>query len=310
MALKTSLTGSYPPIKAEKPNRQLSEPELDSLVYKSIQRAVKDQIELGIDILVDGQVRDDIVSIFCRHIPGFSGSTLPYRVVGPIRPAEQSITVSDYLTAKEFAGGKPIKVHVTGPMTIVRGSVVDPESGYSDKTDPQLVMDVASALGQEVRYLVKAGANIVQIDEPVLADGTDLDLAFRAMEKIVKIGEIPFPALHACGNVCGILGKVLTQAPVKAVSIEGIWLKREELVNINRDSLLRSGKKIGLGCISVSDYKVEKLRTVENFIDQMIHQLGEENIWAIMPNCGLRLMPIDTAREKLSVMTAAARKFG
>lgn len=310
MALKTSLTGSYPPIKADKLYRYLPDSEVDSLVRESTERAVKDQIELGIDILVDGQVRDDIVSIFCRHTPGFSGNTLPYRIVEPIRPSEKPITLSDFLIAKELTNGKPIKAHITGPMTIARGSVVDPKSGYSGKTDPNLVMDIAVALGTEARSLVAAGAEIVQIDEPVLADGTDLDMAFKSMEKIIEIGEIPFPALHACGNVCGILHRVLDSAPVKAISIEGEWLRHEELLDINSEHLRRSRKQIGLGCISVSNYKVEKNRTIENFIDQMIQRLGEENIWAIMPNCGMRIMPIDKTKEKLRVMVTAARKFG
>jgi 5-methyltetrahydropteroyltriglutamate--homocysteine methyltransferase len=310
MALKTSSTGSYPPIDSEKPRRDLSEAELDVLVRKSIERALKDQMELGIDILVDGQARDDIVSLFCKHIPGFSGNTLPYRVVKPIRPSEQPITLSDYLYARELANGKALKAHITGPMTVAKGSDVGPESGYSGKTDPKLIMDIAEALGMEARSLVDAGAEMVQIDEPMLGDVRDLDMAVQAIKKILEIGKIPFPALHVCGNVGGILHQLLDRAPVRAISMEGNWLRHEELVDINNATLRSSGKQIGLGCISVSDYRVEKTRTVENFIDQMIQRLGEENIWAVTPNCGLRLMPVEKAKMKLQVMVAAARKFG
>jgi 5-methyltetrahydropteroyltriglutamate--homocysteine methyltransferase len=310
MALKTSLIGSYPPIDGAKPYRQLPESDFEALVQKSIERAIKDQMDLGIDILVDGQVRDDAVSLFCRHIPGFSGNTLPYRVVQLVRPSEQPITLSDYLFAKELADGKPLKAHLTGPMTIAKGSDVDPASGYSGKTDPRLIMDIAEALGMEARYLVEKGAEIIQIDEPMLGNASDLDMAFQAMKKIIEIGKIPFPALHACGNVGGIFHQLLDHSPVRAISMEGNWLRQEELADINNETLRRSGKQIGLGCISVSDYKVEKNRTVENFIDQMVQRLGVENIWAIVPNCGLRLMRVDTARSKLEVMVAAAHKFG
>jgi len=306
MALRTSTTGSWPPTyDPDKPIRNLPAEEQDRIVHESIERAVRDQIELGIDILVDGQVRDDIVSLLASKLPGYVGSTLPYRAVGPIRPANEPITVEDYLYAKQLVGDRPLKAHITGPMTMARGTLVE-TSTYKDRNDPKLVRDLARALGQEARFLVQAGAEIVQIDEPVLADGVDLELAFEAMKQIIEIGGIPFPALHACGNVTMILDDVLTRSPVKMVSIEGAWLKYDELSHINRDYLTRCGKQIGLGCIQVSDYKIERKRQVQNFLDQMVVRLGEENIWAVMPNCGLRPVPHEVVRKKLQVMVEAA----
>jgi 5-methyltetrahydropteroyltriglutamate--homocysteine methyltransferase len=311
MSLKTSLTGSFPP--EYNPNvatiRYLPEHEQEDIVRRSTERAVRDQIALGLDFLVDGQVRDDITSIFCTGIPGFSGNNLPYRVTGRIRPSEQSITVSDYLIAKELAGGRPLKAHLTGPMTIAKEAVIDSQSGYSGRDDPKLIHDIAHALGQEARFLVEAGAEIVQIDEPVLADGIDLDIAFDAMRRIIELGQIPFPALHACGNVCNILDAVLTRSPVRMVSLEGSWLRYDELAHIDRGYLARCGKQIGLGCISVADYTVERHRSVESFLDQMVIRLGADNIWAIMPNCGFRLMPYEKAIEKIEVMVKAAHSL-
>jgi len=309
MALKTSTTGSWPPTyDPDKPIRHLPVEEQDRIVHESIERAVRDQIELGIDILVDGQVRDDIVSLLAPKLPGYAGSTLPYRAVGPIQPADEPITVRDYLYAKQLAGDRPVKAHITGPMTMARGTLVE-TSTYKDRNDPKLVRDLARALAQEARFLVHAGAEIVQIDEPMLADGVDLELAFEAMKQIIEIGEIPFPALHACGNITMISDDILTRSPVKMVSIEGAWLKYDELSHINRDYLTRCGKQIGLGCIQVSDYKVERIRQIQNFLDQMMVRLGEENIWAVMPNCGLRPVPYEVARKKLQVMVEAARSL-
>jgi len=274
MPLKTSLTGSYPPIESPQPYRLLPKPQQNSLVLKSIQRAMNDQIELGIDILVDGQVRDDIVSLFFSHLPSINGENLPYHLVGKIKPTDEPITLDDYLSAKKLVGNIPLKAHITGPITLARSLVVDIESPYTSKTDPQLIDDLAVMLGEEAKHLVKAGAETVQIDEPVLADGADLDIAFMAMRKIIEIGEIPFPALHACGNVSDVLHSILAEAPIKAVSIEGSWLKREELLDIDKKMLKKYDKLIGLGCISVPDYKIETLRSVQNFIDQMITRLS------------------------------------
>lgn len=310
MTLKTSTTGSWPPTyDPDKPIRHLPDDDQDRIVHESIERAIRDQIELGIDILVDGQVRDDIVSLIAFKLPGYLGRTLPYRAVSRIQPAEGSITVQDYLYAKNLAGGRPLKAHITGPMTLARATLVDTESPYSGRNDPQLILDLAQALGQEAHYLVEAGAEIVQIDEPALADGVDLELAFKAMEQIIEIGEIPFPALHICKNVTRILDAVLTRSPVKMVSIEGNWLRHDELSHVNQDYLSRCGKQIGLGCIEVRQYSVERLTSVQNFMDLMLERLGEDHIWAAMPNCGLRYVPHDVALKKIKVMVTAAKSL-
>jgi 5-methyltetrahydropteroyltriglutamate--homocysteine methyltransferase len=310
MSLKTSTTGSWPPTyDPDKPIRHLPAKEQDRIVHESIERAIRDQIELGIDILVDGQVRDDIVSLLASKLPGYEGRTLPYHAVDRIRPADEPITVQDYLYAKKLAGDRPLKAHITGPMTLARATLVDAESPYKSRNDRNLVLDLAQALGQEARYLVKAGAAIVQMDEPALADGVDLDLAFEAMKQIVEIGEIPFPGLHVCKNVTRILDDVLTHSPAKMISMEGSWLRRDELSHINRDYLSRCGQQTGLGCIEVRNYAVERLTAVQNFLDFMVARLGEEHIWAAMPNCGLRPLPHEAVFRKLRVMVSAAKSL-
>jgi len=308
MPLKTSSTGSWPPIyNLEEGIRHLPVEEQERIVRESIKKAVEDQIELGIDILVDGQVRDDIVFLFASKLPGYQEQTFPYHVVGRIQPADEPITVQDYLYAKELAGDRPVKAHLTGPMVMERVTAVGVDSDYAGKHDPKLVLDIAKALGQEAKFLVEAGAEIVQIDELILAQGVDLDLAFEAMRQIIEIGEIPFPAIHACGNVTKILDDILTKSPLKMVSIEGGWLNHAELRHINGEYLARCGKQIGLGCIGVSDYTIDKLSRVQQFLGEMVDRLGEENIWAAMPDCALRPVSREIARKKIEVMVQAAR---
>ena len=94
--------------------------------------------------------------------------------------------------------------------------------------------------------------------------------------------------------------------PVKMVSMEGEWLRSDELSHINRDYLSHCGKQIGLGCIKVRNYSIDRLTSVQNFLDLMVAKLGEEYIWAAMPNCGLRPVPREVALKKLKVMVSAA----
>lgn len=309
MSLKTSTTGSWPPMfDSNKPIRHLPIEEQDRIVHESIERAINDQIELGIEILVDGQVRDDIVSIIASKLPGYKGEGLPYRAVDRIRPSDGPITAPDYLYAKNLTD-RPLKAHITGPITLARATLVDTDSPYKSRNDPDLILDLAQALGEEARYLVEAGAEIVQIDEPALADGVDLALAFEAIKNIIEIAEISFPALHICKNVTKILDDVLIRSPIKMVSLEGEWLRDDALGHIDRAYLSRCGKQIGLGCIDVRNYTIERLTSVQNFLDLMMDRLGEEQIWAVMPNCGLRPIPHAVALKKLKVMVSAAKSL-
>jgi 5-methyltetrahydropteroyltriglutamate--homocysteine methyltransferase len=309
MAPKTSLTGSYPPVhNPEKPIADIAPEKFEQLVRDGIERAIKDQIQIGIDYLVDGQIRNDIVSLFVNNLPGFDSLGSFYKITGKICPAEIPFTVNDYAYARQYAGNHSVKAHITGPMTISRVCQVDPSSPYTSRNDPKLIEDLAIALGQEAKALVEAGAQIVQIDEPVLQDGVSLKVAFEALKKIIEIGQIPIPSLHICGNVSQILPEVLDQALVKIVSMEGVWLTEDRLMHIDENYLKSRNKQIGLGCIQVSDYKLDRLTKVQNFLDQMTHRLGE-SIWAITPNCGMRVMPYETAKQKLELMVKAARSI-
>ncbi|MBO6275390.1 MAG: methionine synthase, partial [Methanobrevibacter sp.] len=93
----------------------------------SIKQAVFSQLDAGVDIISDGQVRGDMVSSFSKFIPGFKiedGNTF---IVPKIRNPTGEISVKDLLYAKSlikqyYKGsipeGKGIKGIVTGPSTI------------------------------------------------------------------------------------------------------------------------------------------------------------------------------------------------
>lgn len=309
MALKTSLTGSYPPLAAAAQAHQDSAEEApDLLIQQGIRRAVEDQKELGVDFLVDGQIREDIISLFANRLGGFVPHSTPFRIKDRVTCAAEPITVRDYVYARLNAGSQPLKAHITGPITLARASRIAPEnSAYGDRNDRRLVMDLAEALAREAEALVDAGAEVVQIDEPALADGVDMNTAFEAIGLIVERARIPFPALHVCGNVTYILKELLQNCPVRMVSIEGAFLNHKNLQSIDAAFLSGAGKQIGLGCIQVVDLRIDRQRAVQDFLDAMVMRLGEENIWAAMTNCGLRTLPHAVAREKVRVLVDAAR---
>ena len=310
MALKTSLTGSYPPIKdPDIFDDSISLEQIEKDVREGIERAISDQQTIGIDYLVDGQVRNDIVSLFTCKIPGYDYCRSPNIITGKIHPAEGPIVTGDYEYARKWSRGKPLKAHLTGPMTLAHGSMIDPDAPYSMKNPRQLILDLAAVLAQEAKLLKKAGAEIIQIDEPALRSTKDMETALEAIQIIVDQGEISTSALHICGNITNILTEVLDKAPVAIVSIEGIWLTESRLDCVNGEYLTKRDKKLAIGCIQVANYTIDRLTKVQNFLDQIVDKIGEESIWAITPNCGMRSMPYEIAKEKINIMVQAARSL-
>jgi 5-methyltetrahydropteroyltriglutamate--homocysteine methyltransferase len=314
MALKTATTGSFPPtFDVTLGLAHLGEDEREMQVRASIERAVRDQIELGLDILVDGQPRDDIISLYTRRLAGFDHCALPCRVVGQVGPADGPITVADFVYARRYArqivGDRPFKAHLTGPLTLARSSQIASNAGYANRNDPRLAFDLAHALAREARWLGEAGAELIQIDEPVLKDGVDRDAAFEAQRIIVEEGQIARPLLHVCGNVTHILKDILHRSPARIVCIEGAWLDDPVLAEIDRQFLADGKRQIGLGCVYTNNHTIERATAIQSFLDRTVPRLGEDQIWAVTPNCGMRMMNYECAYAKLKSMISAVRSL-
>ena len=286
MKLFATITGSYPPVTHS------------ASTEESIKRAVKDQLDAGLDILVDGQVESDIAGIFAGHIEGFSDRVGRYPVHKKITPSGHPITVSSFLYAKSLARGKRFKAHLTGPTFLAQTSEVGRTSPYIKNSDRNLILDIAYALAEEAKALSTAKAEYIQIDEPSFAYGANIEIGLEAIEIITK--HIKHPILHVCGDIRHIFNQLLS-AHVEILSVEGHFLRR--LININSYKLSINSKKIAYGCMPVNTDHVESSRRLVREIVEAIDLYGSENIWAITPNCGLRLIESTekTQKERLGL---------
>ncbi|HEX3014057.1 MAG TPA: methionine synthase [Methanobacterium sp.] len=316
----TTVVGSYPPL----PGKPSSFSDKISNIfgtydeYKSaIELAVKDQIDAGINIISDGQVREGMVEIFASYIYGMTVEDNTPKIVGKIMPSPKSICAKDLKFAIKVAEGiskeygqkpkktlegsvKGVKGIVTGPSTLVFSSRIE---GYYDKKEDAII-DLAHALNKEVEHLEKAGAAVVQIDEPFISTGVvDINVAKKAVEIVADGLSVPV-SMHVCGEVADIFDKLL-KFPVDIVDCEfaGIGGNINALENVN----LR-GKKVGFGCLDSKTDKIESREEVENLIKKGIDFIGAENMIAD-PDCGMRLRSRDAAFSKLKVMSEVAKEF-
>jgi 5-methyltetrahydropteroyltriglutamate--homocysteine methyltransferase len=291
--LLTSVVGSYPT--GGLPPR------------RAVHRAVEDQIAAGVELITDGQVRDDMIGLFASRIPGFRQTVDgTWLIENALDLPSAPIAAPDYLLARRVAGQRAtVKGVVTGPITLALSATVGPEAPYVSCTDPTLILRLAEIMAHEVAALVAAGADVVQVDEPALGSALGTKVPAELVENALRdLAAFPVcPVLHVCGDVRRILPDLLT-LPFAALDIEGTGA--DNLAGVDVDVLEFSGIRLAYGCVSTSDGIVETVQDVRARIREAVSVVGAKRLW-ISPDCGLRLLDPETARQKLTVMVQAAQ---
>jgi len=265
-----------------------------------------------VDIISDGQVRGDMVSIFTRYIPGMKiedGNTV---IVSKIRNPTQEISIKDLQYAKKIMkeyyngsipDGHGVKGIITGPNTIVHSSRI--AGFYKNKEDA--IIDLAHSLKFEVDAIAaKVEPAYIQIDEPFLSTGmVDMKVASQAIDILRENLDIPL-AMHVCGTLDGVF-KDLAKFNVDILDME--FAGNNVNINVLEDNAnLIHNKKIGFGCVDSSVNTVDNIDDVDDLVVRAINIVGKENL-LLDPDCGLRRAPKDVAFEKLRLMNEVKDKY-
>jgi 5-methyltetrahydropteroyltriglutamate--homocysteine methyltransferase len=326
--LPTTVVGSYSVpewlerLKTEYYQRRISAQHMAEIHEVAIKAAVKDQELAGIDIVSDGELRrDNDVDYFLARIPGVN---IPQRaktdyfdyydaeVTRPLPelpeepgPGSTGLALADDFRFTRQLTQKPIKFSFTGPFSLSRRIRDD---AYSEPGD--LVRALARRLNAEARELAKAGAELLQIDEPFLAGYPDqVELAIEAVN-IVTEGVTATWALHVCyGNRYARPSweghyDFLFPA-VKAARVDQVVLEfaRKGLDDLRLIPQHGWDKWLGLGVIDVKNPEVEVAELVASRIRRALEYVPAERLM-INPDCGLRHLAPDVARQKLHAMVA------
>jgi 5-methyltetrahydropteroyltriglutamate--homocysteine methyltransferase len=313
MILPTSTIGSFPKPEYLKEARrrfdrgEIRAEDLRQLEEKATRDCVRMQEDLGLDVLVDGEMyRGDMTAYFAEHLEGFGISGL-VRSYGnryyrkPIINAEvrrrRPITVDWWRFAQSLTQ-KPVKAILTGPYTMMDWSF-DEHYGSREKS----TMALAGVIHQEVADLEAAGARYIQIDEPAISVRPDeIQLAIAAM-RLVTQGIRAKTITHICyGDFAAIYPKMLELA------VDQFDL---ELSNSGYDMLelfkrAPFTKEIGYGVLDVHSHKVETVDQVKDRLRMALEVFPVERIY-VNPDCGLKTRTEDEARDKLLVMVEATR---
>ena len=101
-----------------------------SLMLKAAKEVIQDQVECGIDIVTDGEVRrENYIHYHCRHLEGIDFNKLTKKsartgnydcwlpTINNQIKAKESFLVNDWIEAQNLTQ-KPVKITIPGPMTI------------------------------------------------------------------------------------------------------------------------------------------------------------------------------------------------
>ena len=282
--------------------------ELELLERQATEHWVRVQEELGLDILVDGEMyRGDMVAYFAEHWDGFAVSGLVrsygnryYRkpiAVGPVRRAKP--TTVDWWKYTQSLTDKPVKGMLTGPYTICDWSF---DEYYGDRE--AFILDLAKAVHDEAVDLERAGARYIQIDEPAVSTRPEeMELATRALA-IVTDGLTAYTFTHICYGEFDTIFSQLVHLPVDNLDLE--------MANSNYDLLEEfrkhpAEKALSMGVTDVHSHLIESVDQVKRGIRMALEVFPAERLF-IDPDCGLKTRLEEEAIAKLKVMMQAVQE--
>jgi 5-methyltetrahydropteroyltriglutamate--homocysteine methyltransferase len=281
--------------------------------------AIKAQVDAGLDIITDGEMRRESYSNhFATALGGIdvdnpgtaldrSGHPNPVpRVVGPIeRP--RSISAREVAFLRTHTD-RAIKMTVPGPFTMSQQAQND---YYPD--DESVAMAYAEACNAELRDLFAAGADVVQIDEPYMqarpeaARGYGLAALNRALEGVEGT-----TAVHICFGYAAIVDErpsgysflpELAACSCDQISIETAQSDLD--LGVLADL---SGKTIILGVIDLSTNDVEGPDLVVKRTRRALPFVDADKV-VIATDCGMKYLTRGAADGKMRAMSAAAARL-
>ena len=287
---------------------KLGEAELTELTKKATREIIALQEELGLDILVHGEMeRGDMVGYFGERLPGMrtGGLVRSYGnryyhkpVVFEAVRWERPMTLDWWQFAQDLTD-KPVKGMLTGPYTIVEWSF---DEHYPSRRDAVLAM--AEVIHKEAQVLEQAGATYIQIDEPAASTRMeDLPILLEAMA-IVTDGLKAKTISHMCYGDFVSAYRELLKLPVDQLDLEMANSDYDLLDKIREEGY---DKEIGLGVFDVHSHRVPPVEEMKSGIRKGLDVLTPEQIF-VTPDCGLKTRTTEEARAQLTNMVDAARQ--
>jgi 5-methyltetrahydropteroyltriglutamate--homocysteine methyltransferase len=296
---------------------RIGEPYLQEAQDDATLLAIRDMERAGIDTITDGEMRRESYSNrFATALEGMdcdNPATIETRagevrnvprIVGPVRwRAPVEVRDIEFLRANTE---RATKITLPGPFTMAQQAS---NEAYDDPDE--LVMDLAAAVNAEARALERAGADVIQLDEPWLRNDPDAArrIAVRAIDRALE-GLSVTTAVHLCfgyaalvadksANRYDFLGE-LSDSVADQISVEAA----QPRLDLGQLSEL-SPKVVVLGVLDLGDPHVETPEQVAGRIRAALAHVPAERLIPA-PDCGMKYLPRALAFAKLQALSVGA----
>lgn len=318
----TTTIGSLPQtseirkLRSQYKKKEITEEFYKSKIKEEINKAIKWQEEIGIDVLVHGEFeRNDMVEYFAENLEGFaitengwvqsygSRCVKPPILYGDInRP--KPITV-EWITYAQLLTKKPVKGMLTGPITILKWSFV-----REDQPLWETAMQLALAINEEVKDLENSGIKVIQVDEPAIREAMPLKTsekneyiswaskAFRLSVSGVK----PETQIHThmCYAEYQEIMDAIIDMDADVITIETSRTEMEVLEYFDKYK-----NDIGPGVYDIHSPRIPTVEEIIDLIKKAINKIDYKRIW-VNPDCGLKTRKWEEVDKSLRNMIKAA----
>ncbi len=309
----TTSVGSFPKpdflvkARADFAKKKISRQELEKAERQATEFWVRKQEDLGVDVLVDGEMyRGDMVAYFAEHLEGFEegglvrsyGNRYYHKpiITGEVR-WKAAITVDWWKYAQSLTR-KPVKGMLTGPYTLMDWSFIE---GYPSRKAACLAL--AREVRKEVEALIKAGAKIIQVDEPAISvRAEELPFVVEAMQ-VVSDGLPAYFITHICYGAFEYVYPKVLDLPVDNLDLDMSETAPRRLVMMQKDPFT---KDISFGAVDVHSHVVEEESVVKQRLERALEVIPREALW-VDPDCGLKTRTVDEAVAKMRALVNVAK---
>ncbi|AFJ03143.1 5-methyltetrahydropteroyltriglutamate-- homocysteine methyltransferase [Methylophaga frappieri] len=323
----TTTIGSFPQTTEIRQARQMfRKGELDFPAYQGkmqaqIQRAIAEQEQVGLDVLVHGEAeRNDMVEYFGEQLEGYifsrfgwvqsygSRCVKPPIIFGDIaRPKAMTV---DWIKYAQSLTDKPVKGMLTGPVTMLNWSFV-----RDDQPRSATCLQLALAIRDEVQDLEKAGVNIIQIDEAALREGLPLRRAewqdylnwavrcFRITANGVE-NETQIHT-HMCYSEFNDIIESIAAMDADVITIE---TSRSDMELLDVFNAFSYPNEIGPGVYDIHSPNIPKVEYIKSLMEKAAQRIPAERLW-VNPDCGLKTRQWAEVKPALQTMVEAAKQL-
>ncbi|WP_416896708.1 MAG: cobalamin-independent methionine synthase II family protein [Minwuia sp.] len=296
--------------------------DIEEATNDAVRVIVQDQVEAGVDVLSDGEVRRQrFVYEMFQHMTGLTRvppkrrlgiagyDQAPGFISGEPIAAPHGLRLREELEfLKSVAGGRPVKMALPGPLTFAMR--VEPEGRSADS----VLDEIVAILRDEVTALNGAGVDIFQLDEPSLprpVHGLSLTEAAELSNRVLDAFD-GYKAVHVCfGNNAGRpfadrrFGRLMDAMQNLRADQLVLEFANREMAEIELLAELQRSFEIAAGVVDVKNYQVEEPYDVARRIEQVMAHVAPARL-TVTADCGFSALPRYIAFQKLQAMVRGA----